>query len=197
MSLRTIYVIKEQYYVSPGDTGGNSTVFTEIDPGVLESSPLSYTINDNFGFVIPASRPTFDVPPNSDWDPDDCFVDPTSSRVFFSSDDQLRFSLVYSFFGVTLPGNVLTTTTPNKLYNEDWWENSWTLEDPFGVNINTNYEYFLGNLLNYIDNNFPKEMDELTLVVWMNQLDGSVHIPFLFEGGEPLSYTRKFEVYND
>jgi len=194
MSIRTIYVKKEQYYTSPGFTGGNTTVFSEIESGVLQSSTLSYTIPNKYGYVISASRPHYDVPPNSNLEPDQGEIDPTSGRVYHSSDERLRMGLLNSFFGVFMPLNILTVRTTYKHSNADWWEKSWTLEDPFGVNVITNYEYFLGNILTYVDNNFPKEMDTLSLIMWMNQGDGTIHIPFLFEGTLS-SYDKKFELY--
>jgi len=200
MSLRTIHVKKKQYYIGPGDTGGNHTPFFETSPGIISSTPLNYLPTNEFGqcvgYIIAASRPSYSIPPNSDWEADNLATTHPSERVFFNSSDKLRFSLVQSFFKTTLQGNTLESLdTVGRFRNQDWWKKSWTHEDPFATDLVSNYEYFLGNLLNYIDINFPKEMTEMTLVIWMNQLDGSVHIPFLFEGAVHPQYTREFKTY--
>ena len=199
MSLRTIHVKKYQYYVGVGDTGANTTPFTEVQPGIIQSEPLSFLPTNEYGqcigYVLAASRPSYEMPPNTKWEIDNDLVDPTTGKVFFNSNDRLRFSLIQSFFRTTLQGNVLITETTDRLRNQDWWKKSWTNEDPFGDNLVNNYNYFLGNLLNYIDINFPEEMNELTLIIWMNQIDGTVHIPFLFEGNVHPNISREFKTY--
>ena len=200
MSLRTIHVKKQQYYIGPGDTGGNTTPFFETSSGIISSTTIDYLPTNEFGqcvgYLLTASRPSYDIPPNSLWEGDELVPTPPSERVFFNSNDNLRFSLVESFFKTILQGNTFEDiNTVGYLRNQDWWQKSWTLENSFTSGLISSYDYFLGNLLNYIDINFPEEMDVLTLVIWMNQLDGSVHIPFIFEGAVHPQFTREFKTY--
>ena len=200
MALRNIHVMKFQYFTAPGIIGNNTSPFYEVSPGIFSSEAISFLPTNVFGqctgYLIPASRPAYETPPNSSWEEDPGIVDSQSKRVFFRSSDFLRFSLIESYFKVTLQGNQFSNINYiSKFRNQDWWKKSWVYEDPFESSTITNYDYFLGNLLNYIDINFPKEMTELSLILWMNQIDGTVHIPLVFEGAIFPSYTRAFKTF--
>jgi len=197
--VRTIHVRKSQYFIAPGDTGGNTTVFTEISPGLIQSDSLGFIPTDAYGhgngWILTASRPTYEAPPNTQSLGDLGTLDPSTDRVFFNSSENLKFSLINNFFRVKLTNNVIEYPTENNLRNTDWWRSSWAYEDPYGDYVTDNYDTLLGNLFNYIDINFPEEMDELSLVLWMNQIDGTIHIPFLFEGAAHPGYDREFKTY--
>jgi len=198
-SIRNIYIKKYQYYISPGDTDGNTSYFSEISPGIIQSIPLNFinitpdpSQDHGSGYIIAASRPYLVVPPDSGWLEDIGNIDETSGRVFFNSSETLFFGQVGSLFKKSYPilGDIiLETKTSFRLSHSDWWKSVWVLNDPYSGD---SYDCFLGNLLNYIDKNFPASMTNITLIIWMNQVYGETHIPFIYEG-IPSTYDTRYK----